>query len=165
MRRLPVLKTLTNILFYLCVVVMVFIIPMCIMGMIMPERIPFTIHDISVKDMHTEEWILFFGEIIAAGFWVYALYLFKLLLALFEKKKIFHEDAIRLLDQTGRAIIKGLIIFLAIRFLYSVVASSGIEIGIDSLHLFILILGFFFMVLSEVFLIAKNMKEDNDLTI
>ena len=40
----------------------------------------------------------------------------------------------------------------------------SLELGLNQ-HIIIICLGLFFMVLSEIFKIAKNAKQENDLTI
>lgn len=51
-------------------------------------------------------------------------------------------------------------------FLYKIyyVQKISFELGISP-FIFLLCLGFFFMILSEIFKISRNMKEENELTI
>ncbi len=165
MKRLPLLETLTNILFILAIIGMAFSVPFLLMAIFMPEEVPMKINGTFASNMGPEEFILFTAQIIAFGFWSYALYLFKSVLKHFKKRQIFHESVISLLDQTGKAILIGFLINIASTFLYNTVINGEFSFGVTTESIFVLILGLFFMVLSEVFLMAKGLKEENDLTV
>ncbi|MGQ2983462.1 DUF2975 domain-containing protein [Flavobacterium sp.] len=168
MKRLSLLKTLVTILFVLAAIGFIFSIPTLLIMSIFPEMVPFAIDGTNVKEIGNETIIYFFVLIIGYAFFVYAAYLFKNVLGLFEKKKIFHDDVIKNFSQTGRAILIGGAITIGAKFLYGVVVEQQIELSasldFDS-SLFILGLGLFFLVLSDVFLMAKGLKEENDLTV
>jgi hypothetical protein len=106
--------------------------------------------------------------IIAYCFFVFGLFQLRKVLDLFSKKIIFEHPNILLLNKVGQnflyaSLISGIALFLFHLFIkgQAVLEFGG---GFNSL-LFTASLGLFFMVLSEVFEIAKNMKEENDLTI
>jgi hypothetical protein len=96
---------------------------------------------------------------------IYSLFLFRKLLRLFQLKIIFDETTIFYLNRIGRLfIIFGLLSGIPAFFFKLAEREIKIEIGSDSL-LYLISLGLFFMVLSEVFKIAKTMKEENELTV
>jgi hypothetical protein len=168
MNRLSLLKALVNVIFVLCVVALVFIPPTLIVIYTFPETIPFSINGTPAKEIGTEELILMSVLILGAAFEIYALYVFRKTLALFEKRQIFTTDVIKLLDQTGKAIIIGYMISAGASLLYKAVVAGTIEIGLNvsfGSAIFILGLGLFFIVLSDVFSMAKQMKDENDLTV
>jgi hypothetical protein len=96
---------------------------------------------------------------------IYSLFLFRKLLHLFQLKIIFDETTIFYLNRIGALfIISGLLSGIPAFFFKLAEHEIKIEIGSDSL-LYLISLGLFFMVLSEVFKIAKTMKEENELTV
>ena len=165
MKRLSLLKTLTSILFVLAMAAMIFMIPFFLITVFAPGEVPFRINGSLATAMSAEDYLLFAAQIIAFGFWTYAIYLFKSVLGHFEKKQVFNEKVIVLLDQTGKAILIGFFINIAAEFLYNTIILGKFSIEASTDTIFVLILGVFFTVLSEVFLMAKGLKEENDLTV
>lgn len=168
MKRLALLKTLTVILFILSVIGMFFAVPFILVLAIMPGRIPFKINGHPADAAGIETILLMLAIAAGCAFFIYALHLFKKTLELFEKKKIFHEDVVKYFDQTGKAILIGYAICAVAVFFYNTLVQNSIELDIAfgfNSSLFIIGLGLFFLVLSDVFLMAKNIKEENDLTV
>lgn len=163
MRRLPVLKTIVSIVLFLSVIVLIFTIPAYVMLLVMPATVPFKFNGQIAENLGAEYLILLLLFIAGYAFMVYALYLFKKVLDLFSKQKFFDNAVITLFDQIGKAILIGYFIAAVPAFLYNLVTESKwlFELGFsfDS-GLFIIAMGLFFMALSEVFLIAKD-KKDN----
>jgi len=168
MKRLSFLRKLVQIFFVACMIGLIVGVPFILMVAFIPERIPNQIFDMPAIDLRTEDVLYLFIELVSTAFYVYALYLFKKTLVLFEKKKVFSFDVIKLLDQTGRAIIVGCIVATVSSFIYATLVEGTFEIdftaGWDS-AIFILGLGLFFIVLGDVFGMAKQIKEENDLTV
>lgn len=167
MRRLSLLKNLTDILFFLALIPVVFGVPIIIMVSIMPERVPFgfkwsdEIADKTGAELITLIALKYIGFIL----YVYAVFLFRKTLALFQKKIIFDDNVIIYFDRIGKAIAFGYLIQLGGKFVLDMILSNIINISPDPEPFFIIGLGLFFMVLSDVFLMAKKHKEENDLTI
>jgi len=112
-----------------------------------------------------------FGKIALAinvfnyGLLMYALYYFRKLLGCFVKRMIFEEEICFLLDKIGSLVIMASIVQLFSDFITKLSKDEiGIELGYGP-FLYLLALGLFFKVLSEVFKIGKTMKEENELTI
>lgn len=171
MRKLPILKTFTSILFVIAMVGIIFAIPLMVIAAVMPESIPadmkFTVSGRHATEFLAEDFIMIAALLAAYGFWVYALYLFKQVLGLFEKKRLFDDAVIKNFDQCGKAIIVGYSIYAIAYFLYNTLVVNKLKLSSDFVveTLFIGGLGLFFIVMGEVLLIAKNMKEENDLTV
>lgn len=168
MKRLALLKTLTVILLVLSAIGMFFAVPFILVVAVMPGQIPFKINGHPADTAGIETIICMLAVAIGCGFFIYALNLFKKTLELFEKKKIFHEDVVKYFDQTGKAILIGYAICVSSIFLYNTLAQGSLELDIEygfNSSLFIIGLGLFFLVLSDVFLMAKNIKDENDLTL
>ncbi|RWX00219.1 DUF2975 domain-containing protein [Flavobacterium cerinum] len=165
MKRLPILKTLIDIIFYLSVIPLIFGLPFIFLLGIMPDKIPLTLNN-EVLSITGAERILFLLLILVGyALHVYALYLFRKVLQLFSRRIIFDDRIIKNFDQMGKAILTGTFIIIAPLIFYSLIKKPiEIKLGFSSI-LCTLGLGLFFMVLSEVFQMAKKIKEENDLTV
>ncbi|RDI08593.1 DUF2975 domain-containing protein [Flavobacterium sp. AG291] len=166
MTQLRTLKLLVQILFALSLILMFFLIPFMLLSIVTPESIPFKINGEMAKDISVASKLTLF--IVVAGFasFLYALYIFKQILILFEKKKVFDTSVITNFKKIGRIIYGGgvLLIIGSVSFrLTQGEAAMDLDFIIDLI--FIFALGLFFEVLSGVFQWAKNLKEENDLTV
>lgn len=165
MKRLPLLKMLTTLLLVCTGAFVAFAIPFFLIAVFMPDKIPFTINDKWVNEFTAEDYILLAVKIISIGFYVYALYLFKNVLTLFAKKRMFSLEVIRNLNQAGKAVLTGFGVYVATAFIYAMTVEGKFETGITFESVFTVVTGLFLIVLSEVFMVAKGMKEENDLTV
>lgn len=97
---------------------------------------------------------------------IYCIYLFKKILRSFQKLKIFDEQVIVNFNKMGFLLITASLLYGGSSFVYNIVYSKmlSLEIGFNS-FLIMLCFGFFFIVLSEIFKISRNMKDENELTI
>ena len=95
-----------------------------------------------------------------------ALYFFRKILSYFIRVKIFEETVISSFKKIGNLLSISGIISLTISMISKVYFEQkvSLEFGLNQ-HLVIICLGLFFLVLSEVFKIAKHQKQENDLTI
>lgn len=166
MRRLPILKILVNILFAICLILIFFGFPMLLITIVFPTKVPFEFFGKSLNANHFEVVFLMATVLLGHSAFTYAIYLFRKTLDLFSKKKFFHSDVIMLFDQSGKSFIAAGMLWIIPPFFYQLLANNEFNIAFDlGLPFFAFALGFFFMVLSEVFLIAKAQKEENDLTV
>jgi len=168
MKRLSLLKILSTILLVISGIAMFFAVPFVLVVAFLPGSVPFDINGTKAVDASVESILVLAFTVIGYAFDVYALYLFKKVLELFEKKKIFHDDVIKHFDQIGKAIIIGYVVMAVPAVLYKMLVEGSVALSVDfdfDETLLTLGLGLFFMVLSEVFLIAKGLKEENDLTV
>lgn len=91
-----------------------------------------------------------------------ALYFFRKVLHFFIRVKIFEETVIASFKKIGNLLaISGIISFINKIYFQQKIS---LEFGLNQ-HLVIICLGLFFLTLSEIFKIAKNTKQENDLTI
>lgn len=170
MRKLQILKALLDLFCFFSVlafVLMLVFIPLMFFNDEILKDIPIKINGekLLIVDFTTKIILIF--EIFAFGIFAFGIYKLRMVLSLFQKRIIFESENIQLLNQVG-------ICFLATSFL------SGIPMIVYQMHhrniniefggsfnsfLFSASLGLFFMVLSEVFKIAKRAKEENELTI
>lgn len=102
---------------------------------------------------------------IIAGLSVYSFFLFRKVLRYFMKVKPFDEQVIAIFNQIWQYLvwIGGVLVF---SFFDQLIYESRIIFGIGFWpYLFLICLGLFFKVLSEIFKVAKQAKEENQLTI
>ena len=97
---------------------------------------------------------------------IVALYFFRKVLTNFIRVRIFEEVVISSFKKTGNLITFSGFISLIISIIGEIYFEQkvSLEFGLNQ-HLVIICLGLFFLVLSEIFKIAKNTKQENDLTI
>ena len=95
-----------------------------------------------------------------------ALYFFRKVLNYFIRVKIFEETVISSFKKIGNLLSVSGIISLTVSMIskFYFEQKVSLEFGLNQ-HLVIICLGLFFLVLSEVFKIAKHQKQENDLTI
>lgn len=95
-----------------------------------------------------------------------ALYFFRKVLNHFIRVKIFEKMVITSFQKIGNLLTVSGFISLIISIISKIYFEQKVtlEFGLNQ-HLVVICLGLFFLVLSEVFKIAKNAKQENDLTI
>ncbi|WP_370390492.1 DUF2975 domain-containing protein [uncultured Winogradskyella sp.] len=97
---------------------------------------------------------------------IYSFFLFRKTLRYFQKVKPFDQKVIRYFNTIGMLLSISGLIASVLTFLARLVFKNSIEINLGiTPYLFLICLGLFFMVLSEVFKVAKHAKEENELTV
>ncbi len=169
MKRLAFLRILINILFLICMLIVFFGLPLILILTFSPKSVPFNFNGHALEASSFELFFLMLVLYLGHCAFTYAIYLFGKTLALFSKKIIFDDKVVVMLDQAGKSFVVAGMLWIIPPFFYRLLAKTAADghldfSGFDS-TLFVVCLGLFFMVLSEVFLMAKNMKEENDLTV
>lgn len=169
MKKLETLRTLVNLLFVVSMFCVIFGLPFILMITLLPGSIPFKIYDEQVTDVTAELVIVMLAIYAGYCIFTYGIYMFKKLLKLFSEKKIFDYRVVVLFDQIGKSFLIAAIVWAVAPFFYKLLAENTlhVKLGFDGFGsaVFSAALGLFFMVLGEVFLMAKNLKEENDLTV
>lgn len=167
MRKLNVLKTIVD---FICIMNYI-AIPLLTLGvgflMIShePIDIPININGIEVNVIDLKTKIMLIFMMLSALILVYCIFLFRRILLSFQKAKIFEIEVIKNFYTIGfLLIIAALASGIPAFFIKIVNKKVNLEIGINP-FIVLFSLGLFFMVLSEVFTIAKKQKEENELTI
>lgn len=110
-----------------------------------------------------------FANVVSGILFVYSIYLLRKAVGLFQKREIFNDEVVRLFNLIGQLIIASSLISHLSLFIYNVVEKNHISFSLDlgsyDSFLISVSLGLFFMVISVIFKIAKNIKEENELTI
>jgi hypothetical protein len=149
-------------------IAIVTIVPAYLLGYI--KDIPVTINGQDVVSADVPTKIVVGLAAIGTLFFAYAIYLLRKTIGFFKKRDIFNEDVIRYFGGIGKCVLASTILTNIPMFFYNTihlghVSSLSLNGGGFSSLLLSLSLGLFFMVLGEVFKIAKNLKEENDLTL
>ena len=168
MRKLNILKTIVDIVWILSmfsVPIILFVVVFIFLsedaGTLNVKLLGLQIHETTMVTKLTLGVLLLIYFLL-----IYCIYLFKKILRCFQKLKIFDEIVIVNFNRIGNLLIISSLISGASFFIHELFYSHKIhlEVGMNS-FLLMLCLGFFFIVLSEIFKISKKLKDENELTI
>lgn len=170
MKRISALKTLVTIAFILSVIVVVFGVPFTAMLAVADNLVPKGVKtNISANHLVGIGAILYLlltlGSVALTAF---ALRTFKETLTLFEKRVFFDVRVITQLAKTGKAFVAAALVNITAEIVGMLFAPTGPHIQVSFTYGPTLILGglgLLFLVLADVFTMAKNLKEENDLTV
>lgn len=167
MRKLNFLKTIVDYIWIISLLCYPLLIVFCILLLISKEPIDVPIKIagdlIEIKTIWSKIGMIL--SLLNFGLLLYALFNFKKVLNNFREKLLFEVANSKLFDKIGTLIILSSTLYLIAELLFSLSKKSvSIEFGFGP-FLYLMGLGLFFKVLSEVFLIGKQMKDDNELTI
>jgi hypothetical protein len=169
MNKLSILRTLIDFTFYiscLTVLVLVLFVPIAALGY--ANELPIKMNGQSTFINNWQSKLLLVFVLISSLFFIYSIYLLRKTIAFFAKRDIFNSEVIQNFNIIGICVITSSLLLIIPSFFYQAVEESSLEISIQSgfdSPILIISLGLFFMVLSEVFQKAKNLKEENDLTL
>ena len=130
--------------------------------------IPLKINGVNLEANDWSTKMLLILCFVAYCFFVYGIFQLRKVMMLFSKRIIFDNQVVQLLNQVGKCFLAASLITSIPLFIYNLILRSNADIefgGGFSSFLFTASLGLLFMVLSEVFNIAKNLKEKIDLTV
>lgn len=168
MKSLNLLKTLLDLFFFFAVFTLVGMFIFFGVGL---SDETFTAR-ISGQEITISGWpekaLLVFTAISGCCF-IYAMYLFRAAVRLFVKMQLFSLEVSTYFHKIGWLLIISTLLSHLPLFFYNMIRKNTVGIdfeigGLDS-GIISICLGLFFIVLSQVFRIARNLKEENDLTI
>ena len=166
MRKLNFLKGIVDFVWITMLVTIPFLL--FFVGMVLfsnePLDIPIEINGTTLEVVDFKSKLIFAFLIISASLIIYGLFLFRKLLRLFQLKIIFDLEIVILMKRLGFVIILSALLGGIPNFILEIVKNNiSLSLGLNPFVL-LFSLGLFFLVLSEVFTIAKSIKEENDLT-
>ena len=167
MRKLNLLKAIIDFFWILALITIPFLLLFIayLTSSNEPFDIPIKMNGVEITGLDLNAKIVLFFTTLSYIVVMYGLYLFKKLLQLFQLKIIFDDQIIFHFKRIGNLLIISGFLSGIPAFFYKVAQGEiKIDFGANP-FLYLISLGLFFMVLSEVFKIAKTMKEENDLTI
>lgn len=167
MRKLNILKGIIDFIWLLTITSIPFII--LFLGYIVfftnDFDIPLKVNGTEITANTISTKILLFSLSIAYVLLVYCIYLFRKIVRLFQQRKIFDAVVIQNFNKMGYVLLVASIIGGVSNFIVQLMKGKiTLEISLNS-YVLMFSMGLFFLVLSEVFKIAKNQKEENELTI
>jgi hypothetical protein len=166
MKKLNFLKGIVDFVWITMLITIPFLLFFIVMVLIdsEPLDVPIKVNGtiLEVVDLRTK--VLFGFLCISASLIIYGLFLFRKLLRLFQLKIIFDLEIVILMKRLGFVIILSALLGGIPNFILEIVKNNiSLSLGLNPFVL-LFSLGLFFLVLSEVFVIAKHLKEENDLT-
>ena len=167
MKKINILKTIVDLLWIFSMPVVLIII-----------GVSFTTFFVDLSDLNIElntinmnqndlfSKILFVVSSLNYLLLIVALYFFRKVLTNFVSVRVFEEVVISSFKKIGNLLTFSGFISLIISIIGKIYFEQkvSLEFGLNQ-HLVLICLGLFFLVLSEIFKIAKNAKQENDLTI
>lgn len=168
MRKLNFLKAIVDfvwIMSFITFPALIFTFGYIIFSSDEPLGIPIRLIGVEVAVIDQQTKILLVFITIAALLIVYSLFLFRKILKSFQRNKIFDLEVIKNFNMIGILMLLSSLFSGIPAFLIKLLKKeASFEMGLNP-FVMLFCLGLFFMVLSEVFAIAKKQKEENELTI
>lgn len=169
MRKLVILKNLVDFIWIItCIPMIGLLLFFSVFIFINPEslHLVFDMDDAFLTSSKTITQIFGLLLTVLSSIGIYSFYLFRKTLRYFQKVKPFHEGVILNFNKIGFLLVGigvgGSVLMFVARLLFK--NEFKISLGITP-YLLLLCLGLFFMVLAEIFKVAKQAKEENELTI
>lgn len=170
MKKLKILKALVDLLwiFSMISVVAVLIFTVIIFLDIDLGNLDFNINGVQIEILDYGTKFLILLLMVSYLIVVYCLFLFRDVLNHFYLLKIFDDVVLKNFNKIGYLLITSAFLTGITSTIYKIYYMNKVTAAINfSYSPFILLIcsGLFFMVLSEIFKISKNLKEENELTI
>lgn len=119
--------------------------------------------------LHLPEILLIVVISIGYVLFITALFQLKQLVSNFVRRLFFTDKTVRLTKQIGKLILVSSLLIYAPAYLYSLLVDTKIAIRFEAINpesfFFLLIMGLFFLTLGHIFREAKNLKDENELTV
>ena len=171
MRKLNILKAALDVFWFfsrLAVIGLILFLPFYLFRSDM--NFPIKIKGQEINNPTIFSKIIVFINVISSLLFLYSIYLLRKVVNLFQKREIFNNEVVWLFNLIGKLILASSVISSFSIFTYNMIESHhldyfSLDFGSYDSFLISVSLGLFFMVISEVFKIAKNMKDENELTI
>ncbi len=170
MRKLNILKSILDLFWFFSIIGVLTIIvflPFYLFDSDIDIPIRIKGQEIVSKTLFSK--IIVFANVVSGILFVYSVYLLRKVVSLFQKREIFNDQVVHLFNLIGKLVISSSLISNVSLFIYKFIvkdhANLSIDLGGYDSFLISVSLGLFFMVISVIFKIAINMKEENELTI
>lgn len=170
MRKLQILKTCLDFLYFFGIIALAGMSIFVIMALLGESDLPVKVRgqEIVIGDWMTKILLVF---LVASGaVFLYAIMLLRRTLGFFKKREIFHPQVAVNFNRIGWCIVASALLTGVPMLIHNAVhrEPTGFEIsaglGMDS-FLMSIALGLLFMVISEAFNIGARLKDENELTI
>lgn len=170
MRKLNILKTVLDFFYVFTLIGVIGIVIFVPFYLFSSEMtIPIKIKGQEFTNTSVFSKIIILINVVSGLLFFYSIYLLRKVVGMFQKREIFNDEIVRLFNSIGKLIVISSILSSGSIFIYNMIERNHLGLSIDfgsyDSFLISLSIGLFFMVISEIFKIAKNMKEDSDLMI
>ena len=170
MRKLNILKTVLDLFWIFSLIgaigILIFL-PFYLISNDMDIAIKIKGQEILNQNAFTKVIVLI--NIISGLVFLYSIYLLRKVVGLFQKREIFKIEIVRLFNLIGKLIVISSILSNVSIFIYNMIERNHLGLSIDfgsyDSFLISVSIGLFFMVISEIFKIAMNIKEESELII
>jgi hypothetical protein len=167
MKKINILKTIVDLLWIFSMPVVLIIIGVSFATFFVDlSDLNIELNTININQNDPFSKILFIISSLNYLLLIVALYFFRKVLTNFLRVRVFEEVVISSFKKIGNLLTLSGFISLILSIIGKIYFEQkvSLEFGLNQ-HLVIICLGLFFLVLSEIFKIAKNAKQENDLTI
>ena len=167
MKKINILKTIVDLLWIFSMPVVLIIIGVSFTTFFVDlSDLNIELNTININQNDLFSKILFVISSLNYLLLIVALYFFRKVLTNFVRVRVFEEVVISSFKKIGNLLTFSGFISLVISIIGKIYFEQkvSLEFGLNQ-HLVIICLGLFFLVLSEIFKIAKNAKQENELTI
>lgn len=171
MKKIIQLKRLLDFVILFSAIIICVLIAATLFGLATNNlsKMKFTIQGNKIETIDLGTSVLIIVGLIGYGFFIYAILKLKKLVGLFVEKKYFLDDSIQTLKTIGQCFLASTLIINLSLIFYNIFSVSNNELKIGTLSpdsmLFSIVISLFFIILSYIFKEAKNLKEENELTI
>jgi len=167
MKKINVLKWIVDVLWIFSMPLVLLIIGFSIAILFFDlGNLNIEVNSINFNQNNRFSKVLFVLSILNYVLIIAALYFFRKILNHFIRIKIFEETVITSFKKTGNLLIVSGLISLIVSVIGEMYFNEKVSISFGlNQHLILICLGLFFLILGEIFKIAKSAKQENDLTI
>lgn len=170
MKKLNILKTVLDFFWWsalLFLTGLILFLPFYLFNSVMDVTVKIKGQEISSQTIFSKAFV--FVNIVSSLLFLHSIYLLRKVVILFQRREIFNDEVVRLFNLIGKLIVASSIISSFSIFFYNMIERNHLGLSLDfgsyDSFLISVSLGLFFMVISEIFKIAKTMKEENELTV
>jgi len=166
MKKLNILKTIVDLswIFLTPVILIILLAIPYILFVDNSNYYDIHISGFSIKSIDFPTKMLLVTKMVSYLILIYCVYIFSKILEYFQRHKIFDEFVLKNFNKMGVLLVVCSFIMGISSILYEIFYAENVTLTFGFTP-FLLCMGMFFMVLSEIFKISKNMKEENELTI
>ena len=170
MKKLNVLKAVLDLFWFFSIIAIVGILIFVPVYLFSSDAtIPIKIKGLEISSNSILAKVVIFINVISGLLFFYSIYLLRKVVLLFQNRKIFNYEIVRLFNLIGILIIISSVLSTFSMFVYNAIERNHLGLSIDfgsyDSFLISVSIGLFFTVISEIFKIATSIKEENDLMI
>ncbi len=171
MKKIIQLKQLLDFVIIFSAIIIGFLIAISLFGLATNNlaNFKFSIQGIKIETVSISIALLTIVISIGYLFFILAILKLKKLISLFVDKQYFTEQSVILLKSVGKYFLFSTIIINVAIFCYNTFENSNLILNLSTLSpdsmVFSIIISLFFIILSYIFNEAKNLKDENELTI